>query len=87
MVAADNPSVEVLPRVKGHGSLHRQVLAALGIPFGELWNLEQLSSRAADTGDHAFCVCSVPLALRGGRGTPAKPRSSAGSAAKSQRGY
>ena len=49
-VAADNPAVEVLPGNGGFGSLHRRLIPALGMPLGELWDLDGLASACAESG-------------------------------------
>jgi kynurenine formamidase len=70
-VAADNPAVEVLPGDPQVGSLHRRCLAGLGMPFGELWDLETLADHCAGVGRWTCCVVSVPLNVTGGVGSPA----------------
>lgn len=70
-VAADNPAVEVLPADPEVGSLHRRLIPALGMPLGELWDLEELSEASASRGRYVSCVISVPLHLRGGVASPA----------------
>lgn len=70
-VAADNPAVEFLPGDPRTGSLHRRLIPALGMPLGELWDLEELSAACATTGRYEFCVVSVPLHVPGGVASPA----------------
>lgn len=70
-VAADNPAVEVLPGDPKVGSLHRRCLAGLGMPFGELWDLENLADWSATNKRYACCVVSVPLHVVGGVASPA----------------
>ncbi len=70
-VASDNPAVEVLPGDAEVGSLHRRLLGGLGIPLGELWDLDDLADRCASTGRWTCCVVSVPLNVKGGVGSPA----------------
>lgn len=70
-VAADNPAVEVLPGDPRDGSLHRRLIPALGMPLGELWNLEELAAVCAASGRHECCVVSVPLNIPGGVASPA----------------
>lgn len=69
-IAADNPAVEATPGDAAVGSLHRRVLAMLGIPLGELFDFETLAARLADAGRHDFLFTAVPLALVGGLGSP-----------------
>jgi kynurenine formamidase len=70
-VAADNPAVEVLPGSREVGSLHRRLIPALGMPIGELWDLEELAAACAGSGRYEVCVVSVPLRVPGGVASPA----------------
>lgn len=70
-VAADNPAVEASPGDPGVGSLHRRLLVQLGIPMGELFDLDELAGRCAEDGRWSFQLVSVPLAIVGGVGSPA----------------
>ena len=70
-VAADNPAVEVLPGDPAVGSLHRRCLAGLGLPFGELWDLEGLAAWSVRSQRATCCVVSVPLHVPGGVASPA----------------
>jgi hypothetical protein len=40
------------------------------MPIGELWDMEDLSEACADDGHYTFFLCSVPLKLPGGVGSP-----------------
>jgi kynurenine formamidase len=70
-VAADNPAVEVLPGSREAGSLHRRLIPALGMPLGELWDLDELAAACAQAGQYQACVVSVPLHVPGGVASPA----------------
>jgi kynurenine formamidase len=70
-VAADNPAVEVLPGSRAVGSLHRRLIPALGMPLGELWDLDGLAAACAQAGRYEVCVVSVPLRVPGGVASPA----------------
>jgi len=70
-VAADNPAVEVSPGDPKVGSLHRRLLALLGIPLGELFDFDELAALATAEGKWSFLFVSVPLLLVGGVGSPA----------------
>jgi kynurenine formamidase len=70
-LAADNPAVEVLPGDPAVGSLHRRLLAALGMPLGELWDLDELADVCRQRGSYDVCVVSAPLYVRGGVASPA----------------
>lgn len=72
-VACDNPAVEVSPGDPAVGSLHRRVLALLGIPLGELFDFAELAAACAADGRWSFLFVSVPLAIPGGVGAPAGP--------------
>jgi kynurenine formamidase len=69
-VVADNPAVEVSPGSPAIGSLHRRLIPLLGMPLGELFDLEQLSARCAAEARSSFLFISVPLNLPGGVGSP-----------------
>jgi kynurenine formamidase len=70
-VAADNPAVENLPGDAGVGSLHRRLIPALGMPLGELWDLDALAGACAEQKRYEVCVVSVPLNVPGGVASPA----------------
>ncbi|GAA1248990.1 cyclase family protein [Prauserella halophila] len=70
-VGADNPAVEVTPGDPAVGSLHRRLLALLGIPLGELFDFDDVATRLHGAGRSEFLFISVPLALVGGLGSPA----------------
>jgi kynurenine formamidase len=70
-VAADNPAVEVLPSDPAVGSLHRRLIPGLGMPLGELWDLDELAECCRSLGRYTVCVASVPLHVPGGVGSPA----------------
>lgn len=70
-VAADNPAVEVLPGDPAIGSLHRRLIPALGMPLGELWDLDELAGVCAETRRYEACVVAVPLRVPGGVASPA----------------
>lgn len=84
-VAADNPALEVWPtrtdgtageepgtwRMTYPWSLHSRVIAGLGMPFGEMWNLESLAEDSARGGGYEGMLTSAPLNLVGGAASPA----------------
>jgi kynurenine formamidase len=70
-VAADNPAVEVLPGDPAIGSLHRRLIPALGMPLGELWDLDELAAACGEAGRYEVCVMSAPLRVPGGVASPA----------------
>lgn len=70
-VAADNAAVEVLPGDPAIGSLHRRLIPGLGMPLGELWDLDELAEGCRDIGRHTVCLATVPLNLPGAVASPA----------------
>lgn len=70
-LAADNPAVEVSPGDPEVGSLHRRVLPLLGLPLGELLDLEGLAAACAADGRYEFQFVAVPLKVVGAVGSPA----------------
>ena len=79
LAASDTYALERLPAVAGspfgadtdHGMMHQDLIALLGLPIGELWQLDKLSADCAQ--DHRYeCLLTVkPLNLTGGVGSPA----------------
>jgi hypothetical protein len=67
-IAADNPAVEVWP--PSGTFMHRSLLPLLGIPLGELWDLEALAADCAADGTYDCLLTSAPLNVRGGVGSP-----------------
>jgi hypothetical protein len=70
-VASDNPTVEALPVNRATGFLHYRLIPLLGMPVGELWALGELARACEQTGQYEFMLCSGPLYLPGGVGSPA----------------
>jgi kynurenine formamidase len=69
-VVTDLPAVEHAPGDPAIGSLHRRLLPLLGIPMGELFDLEGLSAACARVGRYDFLFTAAPLNLRGAAGSP-----------------
>jgi hypothetical protein len=85
-VAADNPALEVMPfgswdrdsmrswrddpEAAADTMLHFSVLALLGIPIGELFDLDALAHDCAGDGRYDCLFTSAPLNLRAGVATP-----------------
>lgn len=69
--AGDNPALEDTPGSPDVGYLHRRLIPLLGMPIGELWNLEALAADCAADKNYTCLVVSVPLNLPGGVGSPA----------------
>src|SRR5579875_3841490 len=73
-VASDTSAVEVWPpdwarESYDWGFLHRALIGRLGIPLGELWDLEALADDCDADGTYEFLVASAPLHLAGGIGS------------------
>jgi kynurenine formamidase len=69
-VAADNPALEVLPMTREEGQLHRRILALLGMPIGEYWDLDRLADLCAESGRYDGLLVSHPLNIPQGVGSP-----------------
>jgi kynurenine formamidase len=70
-VVADNPAVEAFPFNPNGDNLHADLLALLGIPLGELWDLEHLAAYCAGNRRYTGLLTAAPLNLPGGTGSPA----------------
>ncbi|KOS21088.1 hypothetical protein ESCO_004451 [Escovopsis weberi] len=68
-VTGDSHAFEAFPPLKEDGSLgtvadmvlHQHLLAMLGMPIGELWDLGRLSEYCRQKGRYSFFLTSVPL--------------------------
>ncbi len=85
-IAADNPALEVTPfgpwesermatwrddpEAAADTMLHFSLLPLLGLPIGELFDLDDLAADCAVDGRYTFLLTSAPLNLRAGVGTP-----------------
>jgi kynurenine formamidase len=84
-VASDNPALEVWP-TRSDGStgeqpgewplvypfsLHTRIMGGLGIPIGEMWDLEALADDGAAGGGYTGFLTSAPLNLEGAAASPA----------------
>ena len=80
LFATDTFAVEVLPVVpdspyldtapEDAGMMHQELIAKLGVPLGELWNLTDLVADSWRTGRWDALVVVKPLHLVGGVGSP-----------------
>lgn len=71
-VAADNMAVEIMahrPRMP----FHMLALRDLGMPLGELWDLEALAESCALDGQYHFLLSAPPLPVVGAVGAPTAP--------------
>jgi Putative cyclase len=85
-IAADNPALEVAPfgpwdrelmktwrddpEAAADTMLHFSLLALLGLPIGELFDLDELAADCAADGRYTFLLTSSPLNLAAGVATP-----------------
>jgi kynurenine formamidase len=70
-VVADNLAVEASPFQPDNArSAHVRMLRNLGLPFGELFLLRDLSGAAAADGRYEFLFTAAPLWIPGGMGSP-----------------
>ena len=67
-LGADNPAVEAWPVADSF--LHVSLLPLLGIPLGELWDLEALAADCAADGTYDCLLTSAPLNVRAGVASP-----------------
>jgi hypothetical protein len=67
-VVADSPFMMTAP--EDHGMMHQELIAKLGVPLGELWNLTDLVQHSRRTGRWDALVTVKPLHLTGGVGSP-----------------
>ena len=71
-VAADNPSLEAWPAeawTPAH-AIHFQLLCLLGIPIGELFDLDALAADCAVDGRYEALITSAPLVIPSGVASP-----------------
>ena len=71
-VAADNPSLETWPATSWtpEHAIHFQLLCLLGIPIGELFDLDSLADDCAEDGRYEAFITSAPLVVRSGVASP-----------------
>lgn len=74
-IGADNAAVEVLH--SGYDDLfcpvHLLTIRDMGMPLGEMFNLEALAADCASDGVYEFQICAQPLGVTGGIGSPVNP--------------
>ncbi len=76
-VAADNMAVEILDP-EGFGSavplaFHMLALRDMGMPLGEMFNMEALAADCAADGRYSCMLTAPPLEVTGGFGSPVNP--------------
>lgn len=70
-VASDTVAYEVWPSPRKIGvAIHEVFLSGWGMPIGESWDLEALSTACAALGKWSFFMTSQPLNIKGGVASP-----------------
>lgn len=74
-VAADTPNVEVLPGEDPNviSPAHLVCIRDMGMPFGEIFDLQALGADCAADGVWEFLFVAQPLEIAGGIGSPINP--------------
>ena len=67
-IGADNPAVEMIPMSRDF--LHVHFLPLLGLPLGELWDLDALADDCAAAGTYDAFFTSAPLNMPNGVASP-----------------
>jgi kynurenine formamidase len=68
---AEVAAIRAQPEREPEMQLHTRVLTMLGMPIGELWDLDPLADRCAADGRYSCLLASAPLRLPGGVASPA----------------
>jgi kynurenine formamidase len=70
-IATDTWGAEVRPNeVELFQPLHIVALVHMGIPFGEIWDLEAIGNDCAEDGVYEFLLAAPPLPITGAVGSP-----------------
>ena len=70
-IATDTWGCEVRPNeIDLFQPLHIVALVHMGIPFGEIWDLQAIGEDCAADGVHEFMLCAAPLPITGAAGSP-----------------
>jgi kynurenine formamidase len=70
-IATDTWGCEVRPNeIALFQPLHIVALVHMGIPFGEIWDLQSLGEDCAEDGVYEFLMSAVPLPVTGAAGSP-----------------
>jgi kynurenine formamidase len=74
-LATDTWGVEVRPNELPHSfqPLHQVMVPNIGLPVGEMFDLEQLAEHCAGTGRYDFMFVGSPLPFSGAVGAPVNP--------------
>jgi kynurenine formamidase len=70
-IATDTWGCEVRPNeIDLFQPLHVVALVNMGIPFGEIWDLQAIGEDCAEDGVHEFMLSAAPLPITGAAGSP-----------------
>jgi kynurenine formamidase len=76
-MCADNVGVEIVNRefweAEAPAPLHMLCIRDMGMPLGEMFDLECLAADCADDGRYEFLLSAPPLAVTNGFGSPVNP--------------
>ena len=75
-ICADNVGVEILPSAPGAempAPLHMFCLRNMGMPLGEMFDLDELAEDCAQDNRYEFMLCASPLPITGAFGSPVNP--------------
>jgi kynurenine formamidase len=78
-IAFDNGAVEVRPDTVNdwetftYSPVHAVALRDMGMPMGEIWDLERLSEACARYQQYEFLLAAAPLPFTGAVGSPINP--------------
>ncbi len=72
-VASDNWAVENLHAESERLPVHEVGIVHMGLPLGEIFELDALASVCAEDGHYDFLLAAGPLPIRGGVGGPVNP--------------
>lgn len=74
-VASDNHAIEAIPNQAGTHTLplHAVLIRDMGMPLGEIFDLEELAADCERDGRWSFLLSAPPLRITGAVGSPASP--------------
>lgn len=72
-IASDNWAVEHLGAASRRLPVHEVAIVHMGMPLGEIFELDALAAECAADGRYDFLLAAGPLPLRGGVGGPVNP--------------
>jgi kynurenine formamidase len=72
-IASDNWAVEHCGRESTRLPVHEVAIVHMGLPLGEIFELDALAAECAADGRYDFLLAAGPLPIRGGVGGPVNP--------------